>query len=362
MASFEKSKSGKWSVRFRTVIDGITVQKRISGFNTKRDADIAYINYLAEHPAQEKALPNDLTVEELFANYKAYIERRNKQTTVMTVCGTLERYALSFFAGRKVRKLKPIDIVKWQNSLLSQNFSQTYLIKIFAFFNTMLNFGKKYYDLPNVAEKVGNFKRTQKAAEMQVWTEKEFLQFIAVVDKPVYRVLFSFLYLTGCRKGEAMALTWADINFDKGFVHIQRTCDYHISGLPYKIFDTPKNLSSIRDIYLPPNLLSLLRNFRQETHATPKDFIFGGSAPLPAETIRREFHRYCDIARVKRIRIHDLRHSHASLLISKGQDIRTVAHRLGHKDIVQTLNTYSHFMPDKQQEILNTINIDLGTN
>lgn len=362
MASFEKAKNGKWSVRFRTVENGATVQKRLSGFSTRRAADIAYINYLAEHPAQEKALPNDLTVDELFAHYKAYIERRNKQTTVMTVCSTLEHYALPFFGARKVRKLKPIDIVNWQNSLLAKNFSQTYLIKIFAFFNTMLNFGKKYYDLPNIAEKVGNFKRTQKPAEMQVWTEKEFLQFIAVVDKPVYRALFSFLYLTGCRKGEALALTWADINFDKGFAHIQKTCDYHISGLPYKIFDTPKNLSSIRDIYLPQSLLTLLENFRRETAAAPSDFVFGGSAPLPAESIRREFHRYSDIAGVKRIRIHDLRHSHASLLISKGQDIRTVAHRLGHKDIVQTLNTYSHFMPDKQQEVLKSIDIDLGTN
>ena len=78
-----------------------------------------------------------------------------------------------------------------------------------------------------------------------------------------------------------------------------------------------------------------------------------------AETLRRVFNEYSKTAGVPQIRIHDLRHSHASLLISKGQDIVTVAHRLGHKDIVQTLNTYSHFLPSKQRELLDAVNIDI---
>lgn len=359
MASFEKGKNGKWSVRFRTIEEGMVVHKRLSGFSSKRDADAAYINYLAEHPADGTALPNDLTVDELYTYYKNYIAKRNKETSVDTVSGTLEKYAIPFFEGRKVRKLKSVDIVNWQNYLLSQCKSQQYCIKIFAYFNTMLNFGEKYYDLPNIARRVGNFKRTQKPHQMQIWTETEFKQFISVVDNLTYKTLFSFLYLTGCRKGEALALSWADINLDGGIVHIEKHCDFHVKGEPYKIFNTPKNLYSIRDVYLPNNLLELLKQHKAAQKAKQSDFVFCGKAPLPAETMRREFHRYADIAGVKRIRIHDLRHSHASFLISKGQDIVTVAHRLGHKDIVQTLNTYSHFMPNKQKEMLEIMEINI---
>lgn len=359
MASFEKGKNGKWSVRFRTIEGGAVIQKRLSGFSSKRDADAAYINYLAEHPSEEKKLPNDLTVDELYVFYQNFISKRNKETSVTTICSTLEKFALPFFKGRKVRKLKSVDIVNWQNYLLSQGKSQQYCIKIFAYFNTMLNFGEKYYDLPNIARRVGNFKRTQKPRQMQVWTESEFKQFIASVDNLTYKTLFSFLYLTGCRKGEALALSWSDINLDSGIVHIEKHCDFHVKGEPYKIFDTPKNLYSIRDVYLPNNLIELLKQHKAAQKAKESDFVFCGKAPLPAETIRREFHRYSDLASVKRIRIHDLRHSHASFLISKGQDIVTVAHRLGHKDIVQTLNTYSHFMPNKQKEMLEIMEINI---
>ena len=198
-----------------------------------------------------------------------------------------------------------------------------------------------------------------KSVQMQIWTEEEFKQFISVVDDLAYKAVFSFLYLTGCRKGEALALSWSDVNFGTGIVHIEKQCDFHIKGTSYKIFDIPKNMYSIRDILLPKSLIAVLKELKLTRKAKPNNFVFDGEAPIPAETLRRKFHYYSKIAGVKEIRLHDLRHSHASYLISQKQDIVTIAHRLGHKDIVQTLNTYAHFMPNKQKELLSVLEMDI---
>ncbi|MDR0384158.1 MAG: tyrosine-type recombinase/integrase [Christensenellaceae bacterium] len=88
-------------------------------------------------------------------------------------------------------------------------------------------------------------------------------------------------------------------------------------------------------------------------------FVFGVVAPLSLTTVTRKFNEYCDIAEVKRIRIHDLRHSHASLLISRGQNILAIAQRLGHSNVEQLLNRYGHLMPEDQKRLVNAINIDI---
>lgn len=81
--------------------------------------------------------------------------------------------------------------------------------------------------------------------------------------------------------------------------------------------------------------------------------------PYCEQTIRRRLEHYAKITNVKYIRIHDLRHSHASLLINKGQNILIVAQRLGHSDVTQTLNTYAHLMPSAQQEIIGALDIKI---
>ncbi|MDE6474753.1 MAG: tyrosine-type recombinase/integrase [Clostridia bacterium] len=88
-------------------------------------------------------------------------------------------------------------------------------------------------------------------------------------------------------------------------------------------------------------------------------FFFGVCEPFGDFAVRDNMKMYEDIARVKHIRVHDPRYSHASLLINKGQNILIISKRLGHSDITQTLNTYSHLMPNTQKETMEALNIDL---
>ena len=169
-------------------------------------------------------------------------------------------------------------------------------------------------------------------------------------------MLFRFLFLTGCRKGEALALTWNDLDLDKGTVTVSKSISNKVrdEGKWYSV-TTPKNTGSNRTVCLPAFFCDMLRAYQKEQQAEPSAFAFGGADPFPYITIDRRFHQAAEAAGVKRIRIHDLRHSCASLLIHKGVSIVAVSRHLGHKSVKQTLDTYSHMLPDDQTMILRSL-------
>ena len=199
--------------------------------------------------------------------------------------------------------------------------------------------------------------------EMQFWTPEEFGNFIQNVAAKEYRMLFEFLYVTGCRRGEVLALTWNDIDTDLQTVRINKSVTFKAKNFEksFKV-TTPKNAGSNRTVSIPSFLCDDLIEYRrwQSENFAEADFVFCGDSPLPATTIARKLDEGAKAAGVKRIRVHDLRHSCASLLIHKGVSIVAVSKRLGHTSIEQTLNTYSHMLPDDQKMILETLE-NLGT-
>lgn len=364
MASFEKNQSGKWSVRFRVYEDGKTKNKRLSGFGTKKEAEIAYTKYMAtaERPPKKS---EQMSLRELFESYCAFAENRVKESTLYDMRTTAEKHILPYFDKFKnLTDIKKLDILKWQNRLNELNLSYKYKSKIRTYLVTVWKFGQRYYDVEtDPISGVESFRRTEAKKEMLVWTEEEFKKFIDCVDDIVYRCLFSFLFMTGCRKGEALALRWKDIDLKNKTARIEKsiTRRFDKSKHPDAAYleTTPKNIYSVRTVDLPQSLCDLLYAHKWCDCCEEDEFVFGGAAPLPNTTIARAFEDGIKKSGVKKIRIHDLRHSHASMLISKGLDIVSVAKRLGHANIEETLNTYAHFLPQNKEKILNAIEIKL---
>ena len=180
-------------------------------------------------------------------------------------------------------------------------------------------------------------------------------------------------------------MTWNDIDFVRKEVRINKSLNrkqksqgmkestsiplassdlgWHISASRSYEITTPKNKSSYRNVLMPMNLVKMLwehqKRCKEEYGYRSDWFVFGGEEPLSDQTIRRRLNEYADKAGVKRIRVHDIRHSHASLLINKGQNILIVSQRLGHSDVTQTLNTYSHLMPNVQKQIINALDFEM---
>lgn len=354
-----KTNRTTWSAVFR--VDG--KQKKLSGYKTKRLAEEAYYKYINDN--SPKSIKNKvMTIGELSKQYLHYISLTNKSSSIKSTDAALRLYVLPMFESTPIKKLSLRDIELWQETIINKGLSYDYKSKIYKIFTAMLNYAVKhnYVDF-NVVSRIGNFKNTDAKREMLFWTEEEFIKFYRIIDDIHWRTFFSFLYFTGCRKGEALALTWNDINFKTNEVTINKSVNRqgNFDGV-YEI-TTPKNRASYRNVLMPDILVRIM----QEYFDYCKDydgfnmgcFVFGVNEPFGDNTIRDNMLKYEDLAGVKHIRVHDLRHSHASLLINKGQNILIVSKRLGHSDITQTLNTYSHLMPNTQKDIIAALNIDL---
>lgn len=348
-----------WSVRFRYVQeDGKEVQKRLSGYSTRREANDAYIKFTATAKKYNKTdkESGDLTFNDLFEEYKTHqlslIQNGSyKQSSYNSLCSKVNNQILPHFKNKKVKDISAKDILDWQDSL--SRLSYKYKCVLRQQLSTLLNFADVYYNIPSQLKKVKPFKKPIEKTEMQVWTPQEFSIFLDCVDNVWYKLFFMALYLTGARRGEIQATTWADWDLENGILNIDKTFTSR-----QKKSTLPKNQYSIRKISLPTNLINVMKQYKNENFTNNNERIF----TFNESTIDRVKTQACKNAQIKDIRIHDFRHSHASYLISEGVSIVAVAKRLGHGNIEQTLNTYSHLMPKEDDKIIETLDgINLGT-
>lgn len=185
------------------------------------------------------------------------------------------------------------------------------------------------------------------AEEMQFWTKQEFDTFLpAVADKPQSYAAFMTLYYTGMRIGELMALTPVDIDLQNGIISISKS--YQRLGQE-DVITPPKTPKSNRIIAIPDFLCEELKSYLGKLYELgPDERMFH----FTKHFLSHEMIRGCKKSGVKRIRLHDIRHSHASLLIELGFSPLLIADRLGHEKVETTLNTYSHLYPHKQEEVV----------
>ena len=185
---------------------------------------------------------------------------------------------------------------------------------------------------------------------MQYWTLDEYLTFRKGIKNKAFSYLcFEILYWSGIREGELLALTAADIDFEHKSININKTYS-RLHG--EDIITTPKTKKSRRKVPIPNFLCAELKEFINTRICLQQtDRLF----PYTKSFLSHEMKRGCRQTGVKRIRIHDIRHSHASLLINQGCDVLILADRLGHEKVSTTLNTYSHLFPHKQQSLIESL-------
>lgn len=194
----------------------------------------------------------------------------------------------------------------------------------------------------------------KKNREMLFWTKEEYLKFAdAMMDKPMSYYAFEMLYWTGIREGELLALTSADFDFEKRTVTINKSFQ-HLNGRD--IITSPKTEKSNRTIQLPKFLCDEMQDYLKMLYDVGlEDRVF----PITKSYLHREMDRGAKEAGVKRIRIHDIRHSHVSLLIDMGFSATAIADRVGHESIDITYN-YAHLFPSKQAEMADKLDMERG--
>ena len=256
--------------------------------------------------------------------------------------------------------ITPQQIVRWQNELINYRdkdgapYSPVYLKSIQNQISAIFNHAVRYYNLKeNPCKKAGSMGK-KKNREMAFWTKEEYLQFIdAMMDKPLSFYAFEMLYWGGIREGELLALTPADFDFDKRTVSINKTFQ-HTGGKD--IITPPKTEKSNRIITMPRFLADEMQEYlKMQYDIGLDDRMF----PVTKSYLYREMQRGCQETGVKRIRIHDLRHSHISLLIDQGFSAVAIADRVGHESIDITYN-YAHLFPSKQADMADKLDMERG--
>ena len=348
MPAYKDEKTGKWFAKFYyTNWQGIKKQKWKRGFATKKEA----LGFERDFLEQQSANP-DMTFQNLYEIYMEDMAARLKQSTLLTKKAVLQTHILPFFGSKPINEIKASDVRRWQAKLMSSpnNYSQTYLKKINTELNSIINYAKRFYDLnTNPCGKAGTIGKA-KAEEMDYWTYNEYIVFReGVKDKPLSYICFEVLYWTGMREGELLALSPADIDIDNKLISINRTYQ-RIGGKD--VFTSPKTRKSKRTIPIPDFLCQELSDYIQSRYMLDADErLF----PVTKSYLSHEMIRGCKNTGAKKIRIHDIRHSHASLLINQGCDALMLADKLGHEKVSTTLNTYSHLFPHKQQELVHSL-------
>lgn len=353
MAAFKNEKNGTWFVQFRyTDWKGERQQKFKRGFATKREA----LEWEREFLMQKQA---DVTMSfESYAQlYEKDIKPRLKENTWLTKESVIQKKILPYFGKRRLCDISAKDIIEWQNEIREltdkkgKKYSQTYLKTIHNQLSAMFNHAVRYYGLKaNPASIAGNM-GTEERKEMHFWTLEEYKKFSeTMMDKTISFYAFEMLYWCGIREGELLALTPKDFDFKAETVTISKSYQ-RLKGKD--VITTPKTKKSNRTIKMPKFLCEEMQEYIKMFYtAGEDDRIF----PVSKSYLHHEMDRGSEEAGVRRIRIHDLRHSHVSLLIEMGFTALAIADRLGHESIVVTYR-YAHLFPSKQTEMANQLDV-----
>lgn len=299
-----------------------------------------------------------MTFNDLFDCFYEYKKDKIKYTTLKTY---LEKRR--FFESLDNIKLKDFNInhfENWKQDINSKPYSTYNKNQIYKLLKQLLNYASKWYNFnfTNTYNKMTNFTNPNELPkEMLFFTYEEFKKFISVEKDILYKTMYETFYYCGLRKGELRALTWNDIDFKEKTIKINK--NVVISENKKYAITTPKTKASIRKIPIPNKLLfdlMQLYNLNKNKKEFNNDlFVFGFIEPISCEKITRRKNKNCKLASVQQIRIHDFRHSCASLLINNNASISLVARYLGHSKIDETLNTYSHLFKNKLDEIIQII-------
>lgn len=342
MKAEKDPKTGKWLIQYRfTDWQGKRRKSTKRGFATKREAEEWLRTFLVIQKADF-----DMKFEEFLKMYYADMETRLREHTMRTKKYIIDLIILPYFGQKRVNDITAADIRRWQNELIKKGYSPTYLKTINNQLSAIFNYAVKYYDLKgNPCTKAGSIGKSR-AEEMSFWTIDEFRQFVdCIMDKRQSYMCFMILYWTGMRLGELLALTSADIDLDKHTISITKS--YQRLGKK-DVVTPPKTPKSKRLITIPEFLVADIKDYMDSLYEVQED---DRLFPVTKYFLEHEMQRGIKASGVKRIRIHDLRHSHASMLVELGFSPLEIADRLGHEKIETTLNTYSHLYPNKQVKI-----------
>jgi len=358
---------GSWTIVYDLPMDAVTGKRRqksqtIKG--TKRDAERGLREVLLSLENGSYVKPNKLTLGEWLDQWcESFVVMNTTLRTYVSYRSIIDRHLKTGLGSIGLSGLEPQQIQSYYADMLAKgrcdgkgslsNRSVLYHHRILS--KALDQAVKMGLVVRNVAKLITPPRVAR--AKINVLDAEEASRLLDIASKTMYYPIFATLLYTGIRRGEAIALRWKNIDLLRLELHVVESA-YRIRK--EFIIKEPKTLHSKRAVSLSPSLATLLLEYKEDQELmrrqmgnplTDEDFVFSwpDGRPLDPDVVTQAFHRIAGQAGLKNIRLHDLRHTHATLMLKAGVHPKVVSERLGHANIGITLDTYSHVLPGLQE-------------
>ena len=360
-----EKRNGKWYIRGKVKLEDGSFKDyhRVArGCKLKKEAMKIEDSFLAKYNEDlEQMRASNITFKELTEMYLREKQGSTKSSTLATDKYMFDQ--MNELYDKRINLIRSKTIKDFIESYNTPEYKLSYVNKMRTYLNKLFSFAVKQNLIErNPVSSIPNFKRPDELKEeMQFYTPDEWKRFVQAFPKDdiMYYTICCTLYYMGMRRGEVLALNRKDdVDIVKGTIRVNKTVSQYVSGQRY-VVTPPKTKNSYRVIKMPEEELQIMKKYLEWYDSCPgasaDGFLFGMDQPIIPKLLNKRFHRVADAAGLPQIRIHDLRHSHATLLINHGANIKAIADRLGNT-VEEVLKTYSHLFTETEDAMIQIIN------
>lgn len=336
----KERKTYYFKVRYKDMY-GRNKQKLKRGFKGSREAKLAEAEFLT---SVQNIFSDQVTFDEVFEHNIKH--KKLKEKTIRRRTNEYNKHIKPYFGKMKIKDLNVQQVMDFKTRLENHFESLNSARTVYSNFKILINHAIKFFGLkvdPSIL--VEPIKRVK--PKINFIKREDFEKQVVKFEMHHYKELTRLLFYTGLRVGEALALTWKDIDLEKKQLHVDKTLD-----IKTRTPQSPKTAGSVGYVPFPSFIGEMLYEIKKESVQkiygfTEEFYVFGGIAPYHYAHYHKKFKEI-----FPELRIHDLRHSYASYLINKGVDIYLVKELMRHDDIKQTANTYGHLYVERKQEVM----------
>lgn len=354
--SVYKYNNKTWFCRYRLKdYKGNFIQITKAGFKTKADA----IKYERQQLVNYNILDKQMFFKDVFNVFILECKKIYKVSTIEGFKYINDKYFI-VFNNKDISKIKLLDVVSFQNDLLNKLsiervnkiISVLRKVYIYAYQNNIIS--------DNIMLKVSNSRSFEfKERKVDFYTYEEFKVFISSFPTDVnnsdyvFTILFYILYFTGLRTNEALALRFSDYRVNDNVLSITKSL---VRSKGKILVLKPKTSSSIGDVYLNKLCVVLLQNYLKNLKRSKCDYLFQKNGKLISKrTLENKNRFYAKKSNIRKIRLHDFRHSFASYVYNEFGSFDIVGKLLRHKNSEQAIKTYVHIFPKKLDNVISTL-------
>jgi integrase len=335
-------------------------QKTASGFKTKKEAEKACAEIIAQvengvYREQTKERFGDFLLEYMEVTVKHAV----RPSTYYSQMSLVNQHIIPGLGNWKLKELTNLHIQKFYSSKVEEGLSSSYVKNMHNIVSKSL---KAAYEWGMIQKNIASLIKAPRPlkCDMQTWTLEQSNQFLEGAKVSKLFIVFAIAIYTGMRKGEILGLRWSDVDLEDAKLTVRQTLTYTDGQF---IYNEPKTKESTRVISISDYLVQAFRKHQlkqkeiklalgegYQDHGLVVATKYG--TPIGPRDVNKDFDRYIERSGLPKIRFHDLRHTHATILLMElGENVNVVSERLGHEGIQITLETYAHVLPNMQKNL-----------